>query len=196
MNLNNLIPLKSNWKCLTSIAVTVAALFQTKFRHRSYYPEEMLIFACMGSVKLFGHWFFQISRQNYVNNPGSHFLTGNRAFNSYTVYSFGISSQKRYSYMGPVSSRDVLIYLVEQINRKYCRSLYEMCGSVMKGQRFLILQKACNKYFRWLKFYSRKCRFDCGRWFFVKVHLSIKFSKNFSPYNILDLPLWQENHNL
>uniref|UniRef100_A0A915PI94 Chloride channel protein n=1 Tax=Setaria digitata TaxID=48799 RepID=A0A915PI94_9BILA len=30
--------------------VTLAALFQTKFRHRSYYPEELLIFACIGWI--------------------------------------------------------------------------------------------------------------------------------------------------
>ncbi|VDK85222.1 unnamed protein product, partial [Onchocerca ochengi] len=44
--------------------VTVAALFQTKFRHLSYYPEELLIFACIGALcGLAGAMFILIHRR-------------------------------------------------------------------------------------------------------------------------------------
>uniref|UniRef100_A0A0R3RQY3 Chloride channel protein n=1 Tax=Elaeophora elaphi TaxID=1147741 RepID=A0A0R3RQY3_9BILA len=44
--------------------VTVAALFQTKFRHLSYYPEELLIFACVGGIcGLTGALFILIHRR-------------------------------------------------------------------------------------------------------------------------------------
>ncbi|VDO55057.1 unnamed protein product, partial [Onchocerca flexuosa] len=44
--------------------VTVAALFQTKFRHLSYYPEELLIFAFIGALcGLAGAMFILIHRR-------------------------------------------------------------------------------------------------------------------------------------
>ncbi|KAM3719946.1 Chloride channel protein [Dirofilaria immitis] len=43
---------------------TVAALFQTKFRHLSYYPEELFIFACIGAIcGLAGAMFIFIHRR-------------------------------------------------------------------------------------------------------------------------------------
>ncbi|EFO19065.2 CBS domain-containing protein [Loa loa] len=46
--------------------VTVAALFQTKFRHLSYYPEELLIFACIGGLCGLAGALFILIHRRYV----------------------------------------------------------------------------------------------------------------------------------
>ncbi|VDN84712.1 unnamed protein product [Brugia pahangi] len=46
--------------------VTVAALFQTKFRHLSYYPEELLIFACIGGICGLAGALFILIHRRYV----------------------------------------------------------------------------------------------------------------------------------
>ncbi|VDN01710.1 unnamed protein product [Thelazia callipaeda] len=46
--------------------VTVAALFQTKFRHQSYYPEELLIFALIGIICGLASAIFILIHRRYV----------------------------------------------------------------------------------------------------------------------------------